>query len=68
MFAQSFKAAPADPQQSTDVMSVLAAREALLSQTRRRTKPETFPHTHTKKGNSEIRHSPCDEDPENASA
>lgn len=31
MFAQWFKAAPADPQQSMDVMAVLAAKEAPLS-------------------------------------
>lgn len=34
-------------------------------QTRELAKPETFPH---KKCNSEISHSPCDEDPKNASA
>lgn len=54
MFAQLFKAAPADPQQSMDGMAILAAREALLSGSNQRPRG---------KHKSKISLSPCDEVP-----
>lgn len=59
MFAQLFKAAPADPQQSMDGMAILAAREALLSGSNQRPRG---------KHKSKISLSPCDEVPKNTTA